>query len=71
MGEDENPFTDEDLQLDVPHDKEEDIRIMLWNDELMWSVHLGKINMTEMWIDLVTDAKPFISPPYRADPKTT
>jgi len=70
MGKDEKPVTADDINIDVPVDKEEAVRSMLRKHESMWSGQLGEINVTEMRIDLVPDAKPFKSAPYRAGPKT-
>lgn len=59
MGKDEKPVTAADNPLNVPSDMEADIRNMIWRHEHMWSGQLGEVNITEMWIDLVPDAKPF------------
>ena len=70
MGADEKPMTADDIELDIPVEKEKDVRDMLRKHEKIWNGELGAINVTDMRIDLVPDAKPFKSAPYRAGPKT-
>ena len=70
MGEDEKPVTADDINVDVPDDKVDEVRAMLRKHEKAWSGQLGEINATELRIDLKPDAIPFESPPYRAGPKT-
>lgn len=70
MSKDEKSDTADDIDINVPLDKEEAVRAMLCKHEKMWFGQLGEINVTEMRIDLVPDARPFKSAPYRAGPKT-
>lgn len=42
---------------------------MVRKHDHMWSGQLGEINVIEMRIDLIYDAKTFKSPQYRAGPK--
>ena len=70
MGEDEKPKTADEIDLNVPEDRKQEVRDMLRKHEKSWSGQLGDITVTEMRIDLKPDAKPFKSPPYRAGPKT-
>ena len=70
MGADEKHMTADDIELDIPVEKEKDVRDMLRKHEKIWNGELGAINVTDMRIDLVPDAKPFKSAPYRAGPKT-
>lgn len=46
------------------------VRSMLKKQEQMWSGELGEISMTEYRVDLISNARPFQSPQYRAGPKT-
>ena len=43
---------------------------MLRKHVKIWSGQLGDINVTQMRIDLIQDAKPFTSPPCRSGTKT-
>lgn len=70
MIKDQKPLTATNIPLNVPSDREVDLRNMLQKYEHMWSRQLGEININEMRSDLVPDAKPFKSHPYRACPKT-
>lgn len=70
MGEDEKPVAAEDINLDVPQEKEEEIFKMLQKHERMWSSQLGEINVTKMRIDIVPDAKSFKSAPCSTGTKT-
>lgn len=70
MGKDEKPFTAEDIAIDVPENKEADVRAILKKHEQAWSGKLGEINVTEMCIDFSPDVKPFKFPQLRAGPKT-
>lgn len=70
MGQHQKPVKAEEIQSDAPSKNEDDIRKMPGNHERMWSGQLVEINITELTIDLVPDAKPIKSPPYRAGPKT-
>lgn len=56
--------------MDVPNDKEDDVRAMLKNHEPSWSKQPGESNVNKMRIDLVPDDEPFKSPPYRAGPRS-
>ena len=66
----DKPVTADDIELDVPLEKETAVRDMLRRHEPMWTGALGEIRTSEMRIDLVDNARPFRSPPYRAGPKT-
>lgn len=63
------PVTSEDISIDVPYDEEDDDRVMFKKPERAWFGQLGYINVTEMSVNLVTDAKPFKSPQFHAGPK--
>lgn len=56
--------------MEVPHDKGEEVRNVLRKPERIWFGQLGYIKATEMQIDLVPDANPLKSAPYRSSPKT-
>lgn len=59
MWKEEKPIPAEDIA----------VREMLRNHEHVFSSELGEINITEMRIDLIPDAKQFKSPPLRPGPK--
>ena len=54
---------------EVSEEYHQQIREMLKKHEAMWLGGLGEITVTEHAIDLVPDARPFKSPPYRASPQ--
>lgn len=62
-------MTSDDIDLDAPHEKEEEVRNMRHKDEGMWLRQLGEISITEMRINIVPDAKPVRSAPSRAGQK--
>ena len=66
----EKPITADEMELDVIEDFEEDVRNMLRKHSRLWTGKLGQINAADMHIDVVPDAKPFMSAPYRVGPKT-
>jgi len=66
----DKPVTVDDIELEVSLEKETAVRDMLRRHEPMWTGALGEIRTSEMRIDLVDNARPFRSPPYRAGPKT-
>ena len=70
LEDEEKPITTDDIDLDVSEDFEEDVRNILPKHARLWTRKLGQINAADMRIDLVADAKPFKSPPYRAGSKT-
>ena len=71
MEKDDQPITAKDIPLDdVNQEYHEEIREMLKEHERMWLGELGEINVTEHSIDLIPNARPFKSPPFRAGPKT-
>lgn len=41
MGEDKNSVAEGDINLDVPHDNEEEIPNIVWEHERMWSGQFG------------------------------
>lgn len=63
MGKDEKPVKAADIILNIPLDREFDIRNMLRKNENIWLGPLGEINVTEMRIGLVLEDKPYRSPP--------
>ena len=70
MDQDDKPATADDIPLTgVPPELETRVRDMLRKHEKMWSGELGNITTTEHPIDLVPNARPFKSPPFRAGPK--
>lgn len=60
----------DDIVLYATHEMEKNVRDILRKNKGMWSGQPEEINITEIRIDLVPDAKPFKSAPYRAGPKT-
>lgn len=59
MGEGWNPVIATEISIDVPKDKEDGVWEMLKKPERAWFGELGDINITEMRIDMVSDAKSF------------
>ena len=70
MGYDGNTVTAEDVDLDVPKEKDEKFPNMLPKHEKICSGKLGDINFTAMRIELKPYPNLSKSPPYRARPKT-
>ena len=67
---DETEITVDNIALGVDNKHHDSIRKMLRKHEEMWTGELGTIHVTEHNIDLIPDARPFKSAPYRAGPKT-
>lgn len=57
-------MTANDIDLDTPLEREEEVRDMLRKYEGMCSGQLGELNITKMSIDVAPDRKPFKSPLY-------
>lgn len=70
MGQDGKLVMAADIQINVPSDREVYIRNILRTHERMCSRHLWEINITEMTIELVTNAKLFKSHTCRDGPRT-
>lgn len=70
MGVDDKPVTADDIDIYVPYETNPAVRDMLRNHEQMGLVQLGEIDISEMRVDLVPDATPFNTYPYRYDPET-
>ena len=60
---DKKPITADAIELDVAEDVEEDVRKILPKHARLWTGKIGQINMAEMGINFVPDAKLLKSPP--------
>lgn len=70
MGDDKKEIIADYIRIDISDGTEEEIRNMLRMNKQVRSGQLADMNVTEMRIDLSSDAKPFTSTLYKVGPKT-